>query len=332
MVMDRTERTGLGLSVAGHVVLFTALSVGLFAASKPVVSTTQPIDIQIIDKVALTDTVPNPSTTPPAARVTPEVGPPEDAAPEPEAASEPVPVPTPKPEPVSEPKPVVKPAPVKPAPPKPVAKPVAVKPAPVKPAPPRPAPAKPAPAKPTPAKPAPAKAAAKPSPAKAAPAKAAPGKSAAAKPSADASTEPRRRPGLSRSLIAGLTDAPGVSSATPSKSVSTTPRAAAGPAVEASLAREVLRQLKPFWRSPTGADAEQLRTQLSISLARNGSVVSVRAIGTTGVTDSNRGQVKLHQEAAIKAVKLASPFSLPAEFFESWKLLEPVSFDRKLSQ
>jgi outer membrane biosynthesis protein TonB len=297
--MDRTERTGVGISLAGHIVLFAVLSLGLFAATKPIVPKTQAMDIQIVDKVGLTDTVPNPSPTPPAARETPDVGTPEEAAPEPQPTPEPAPKPAPTPptptrpaptpQPVAPPKPVAKPAPVKPAPPKPVVKPSI--------------------AKPTPAKPA-----------------------ATKTPPTTADARPRRRPGLSRSLIAGLTDTPGVSSAQPNKSASTTPRAAAGPAVEASLGREVLRQLKPFWHSPTGADAELLRTQLSISLARDGSVVAVRAIGTTGVTDSNRGQVRLHQEAAIKAVKLAAPFSLPAEFYDSWKLLEPVSFDRKLSQ
>jgi outer membrane biosynthesis protein TonB len=296
-MMDRTERTGVGISLAGHITFFAMLSLGLFAATKPIVPKTQPIDIQIVDKVGLTDTVPNPSPTPPAARVTPDIGTPEEAAPEPQPTPAPAPKrapapkpapPPPAPQPVAPPKPVAKPAPVKPAPPKPVVKPSV--------------------AKPTPAKPVATK----------------------TPPAADA--RPRPRPGLSRSLIAGLTDAPGVSGAQPNKSTSTIPRAAAGPAVEASLGREILRQLKPFWHSPTGADAELLRTQLSISLARDGSVVAVRAIGTTGVTDSNRGQVHLHQEAAIKAVKLAAPFSLPAEFFDSWKLLEPVSFDRKLSQ
>ena len=316
--MDRTERTGIGISVVGHGLFLAALSLGLFAASKPIVPETQPIDIQIVDNVGLTDTVPNPSTTPPAARLTPEVGTPEEAAPEPESTPTPVPAPRPAPTP-----PTAAPQPI--ARPRPVAKPTHVKPAPTK-----PAPAKPAPAKPTPAKPAPPKPVAKPSVAKPTPAK--PATPTTAKAPSTAVAQPRRRPGLSRSLIAGLTDTPGVSSAQANKSNSSTPRAAAGPAVEASLAREVLRQLKPFWRSPTGADAELLRTQLSISLARDGSVVSVRAIGTTGVTDSNRGQVRLHQEAAIKAVKLAAPFSLPAEFFDSWKLLEPVSFDRKLSQ
>ena len=73
--MDRTERTGLGLSVAGHIALAVILSLGLFAASKPIIPKTQPIDIQIVDKVGLTDTVPNPSPTPPAAASTSTVSP-----------------------------------------------------------------------------------------------------------------------------------------------------------------------------------------------------------------------------------------------------------------
>lgn len=121
----------------------------------------------------------------------------------------------------------------------------------------------------------------------------------------------------------GLSDRPNASTAQ-------TPRAAAGPAVEASLAREVLRQLKPHWRAPTGADAEQLRTTLSIRLGRDGTVGDVRVLDTTGVTDSNRGQVRLHQEAAVKAVRLAAPFVLPAELYDAWKVLEPVGFDKRL--
>ncbi len=116
----------------------------------------------------------------------------------------------------------------------------------------------------------------------------------------------------------------------PNESTAQTPRAAAGPAVEASLAREVLRQLKPHWKAPTGADAEQLRTTLSISLTRDGQVAAVRVIETTGITASNRAQVKLHQEAAVKAVRLAAPFVLPAELYDAWKVLEPVGFDKRL--
>jgi hypothetical protein len=128
---------------------------------------------------------------------------------------------------------------------------------------------------------------------------------------------------LGNDFLKGVTDRPSTGTAQ-------TPRAAAGPAVEASLAREVLRQLKPHWKAPTGADAEQLRTMLSIRLNGDGTVAAVRVIETTGVTDSNRGQVRLHQEAAVKAVRLAAPFVLPTELYDAWKVLEPVTFDKRL--
>ena len=56
----------------------------------------------------------------------------------------------------------------------------------------------------------------------------------------------------------------------------------------------------------------------------------MRVIDTVGVTESNRGQVRLHQEAAVKAVRLAAPFVLPAELYDAWKVLEPVGFDKRL--
>lgn len=136
-------------------------------------------------------------------------------------------------------------------------------------------------------------------------------------------TAPPRGSRLGNDFLKGVSDRPNASTAQ-------TPRAAAGPAVEASLAREVLRQLKPHWKAPTGADAEQLRTTLSIALNRDGSVAAVRVIETVGVTDSNRGQVRLHQEAAVKAVRLAAPFVLPTELYDAWKVLEPVGFDKRL--
>jgi hypothetical protein len=102
--------------------------------------------------------------------------------------------------------------------------------------------------------------------------------------------------------------------------------------VKASLAAEVRRQLKPHWKAPTGADAEQLRTELSIRLGRDGSVTDVDVLRTTGQTESNRPQVRLHQEQAIRAARLASPFRLPAEYYDDWKFLSPIGFDKRLSQ
>lgn len=163
------------------------------------------------------------------------------------------------------------------------------------------------------------KAASTPTPPKPAPKVATPASKPAPKP---ALTAPRGSR-LGNDFLKGIADRPSAGTAQ-------TPRAAAGPVVEASLAREVLRQLKPHWKAPTGADAEQLRTSLSIRLNGDGTVAAVRVLETTGVTDSNRGQVRLHQEAAVKAVRLAAPFVLPTELYDAWKVLEPVTFDKRL--
>ena len=101
--------------------------------------------------------------------------------------------------------------------------------------------------------------------------------------------------------------------------------------MQASLARAIREQLKPHWKAPTGADAEQLRTQVTVSLSRSGAVAAIRDVKTTGITASNRSQVSLHQEQAVRAVRLAAPFRLPAEFYDAWKVIQP-SFDRRLSQ
>ncbi len=215
----------------------------------------------------------------------------------------------------------VEPAPPEPPPPEPLPQPKIVSPAPPPPTPkpsPRPAPqpkaAKPAPAKPAPAKPAPAK----PAPAKTAP--------KAAAPIAKAQPKQARPTGRLSGILTGISDRDSPSKAT------TPPARTASAAVRSSLAGEIRRQLKPHWKAPTGADAELLRTELSISLAPNGKVTNVEVLRTTGQTASNRPQVKLHQEQAVRAVRLASPFKLPAEYYDAWKLLSPIGFDKRLSQ
>jgi hypothetical protein len=106
-----------------------------------------------------------------------------------------------------------------------------------------------------------------------------------------------------------------------------------GPAVRSSLIAEMKRQLRPKWQQvvPSGADMEALRTDLALTLARDGSVTHVEVVGTRGVTPSNKPQVPLHQERARKAVMLASPFRLPAEYYDAWKQVT-VTLDLRLSQ
>ncbi|MFL6857521.1 MAG: cell envelope biogenesis protein TolA, partial [Allosphingosinicella sp.] len=134
-----------------------------------------------------------------------------------------------------------------------------------------------------------------------------------------------RSTGRLSGLLSGLGDAD-----SPSRSTQA-PAATAGPAVQASLRAEVQRQLKPHWRAPTGADAELLRTQLTVTLSPTGAVLAIDDIATTGENASNRSQVKLHQEQAVRAVRLAAPFRLPPEFYDAWKVIRPT-FDKRLSQ
>lgn len=112
------------------------------------------------------------------------------------------------------------------------------------------------------------------------------------------------------------------------------PAAAMGPAQKAALDAEIRRQLKPHWRPPSGADADQLVTLLEVRLDPNGRVIGApEVIDQLGVTASNRPQAQLHAERAIQAVKLASPFrNLPPEFYEQWKWLRPLRFDARLNR
>jgi outer membrane biosynthesis protein TonB len=166
--------------------------------------------------------------------------------------------------------------------------------------------------------PAPApKAVARPAPPKASP--------APPKPAPVVKAAPARPTGRLSGLLNGVSDRPSESRST------SPPAAAAGPAVQASLAAEIRRQIKPHWKSPTGADAEQLRTEVVISLAPDGRVTDIRIVGTTGQTASNRPQVPLHREHAERAVRLASPFKLPVQYYDAWKSLR-FNFDKRLSQ
>jgi outer membrane biosynthesis protein TonB len=295
--MDRAEATGFGIAFAGHAALFAALSLGLATVHMPVRN--DPIEVSIVDEVGLESTSPTPSAEAPAPKLGEVEGEPTPAPALPE------PTPAPQIEPQPQPRIQPKAAPPVPAPaPRPTPQPVR------RPQPPQPQP-KAAPPKPAP---------------KAAPPKAAPKAVPSSRPQPKASSSSSRPTGRLSGLLSGIGD-------TNAKGKSTTPPGQkAGPAVQASLSRAVREQLRPHWKAPTGADAEQLRTELAIWLAPSGAVTRVEVLRTTGQTDSNRPQVKLHQEQAIRAVRLAAPFRLPAEYYEVWKHLSPIGFDKRLSQ
>ena len=160
---------------------------------------------------------------------------------------------------------------------------------------------------------------------------------------AKADPDARRRPGLSNSIVSGLSDTP--SQAKPAKLGKVAPPSAAPAepagvsaaamtgAQKASLNSLIYTQIKPHWRPPSGADAELLITRLSVRLNKDGSLASdPEVITQDGINDSNRAQAKLHADRAIQAVRRAAPFNLPALYYDGWKWLKPLNFDGRLSR
>ncbi|MPT47174.1 MAG: cell envelope biogenesis protein TolA [Sphingobium sp.] len=334
--MNRAEKIGFGVASAAHVLLFAALSGSWFGPHKPLKLDNKPIEISIADEVALRSSAPKLADSPPPPTPGDIEGAPEEAAPAPsETLTPPEPTPPPpaaqpkaqpKAAPKPEPKPVAKPQPA----PKPAKKP-AEKPKPQ----PKPA-AQPAPKKPDPKKPAPAAASQSKANSKT-PAK--PAAKPAAKPVANATGKATAKGTKAQSSGSKLKldTSDWVKSSSNSSATNSKPSAGAqattiGPAQKSALDAEIRRQIKPHWKAPTGADVESLRTIVELKLARDGSIIGEpRIVDTTGVTASNRTQVRLHQEQAIKAVKLAAPFRLPANFYSAWQTLQ-INLDKRLSQ
>ncbi len=157
---------------------------------------------------------------------------------------------------------------------------------------------------------------------------AAPSRSAASASKAAPATPPKQAGGsrIGADFLKGMANAP----ATPSHGQ---PAAAIGPAQRASLSSAIARQLKPNWSAPQGADADLLVTTLTWDLDASGRLTGKpRVVGQQGITDANRSQAARHAEQAIRAVELAAPFQLPAQYYAGWRHVAAFRFDRKLSQ
>ncbi|MBA2920817.1 cell envelope biogenesis protein TolA [Sphingomonas sp. MAH-20] len=127
---------------------------------------------------------------------------------------------------------------------------------------------------------------------------------------------------LGPDFLKGITEAASVSRAAEASAANV------GPRVQASLASELKRQLKPHWRPPSGADVEKLRVTIVANLALDGTIVGQpRVIGPTGVTPSNRAQANLFVERALAAVRLAAPYHFPKEYYAVWKRIEPQLYE-----
>ena len=109
------------------------------------------------------------------------------------------------------------------------------------------------------------------------------------------------------------------------------PASQIGQSARASIGQQLSRQLRPYWDSPPGLDADQLVTVLAFRLNEDGSLAGrPRVVSQSGINDSNRRQAPLHAERAIRAVQRAAPFDLPPEYYNAWKSINGARFDRNL--
>ncbi len=109
------------------------------------------------------------------------------------------------------------------------------------------------------------------------------------------------------------------------------PAAAFGAKEAADLRSAISRQIKKNWTAPNGVEAELLVSVVSWKLNPDGTLKGRPTCRTKpeSITASNRPQSTLHCERAIRAVQLAAPFQLPAQFYSRWDDLE-WQFDRRL--
>lgn len=295
--MDRAERIGLGVAIAGHAVLFGLLSVGFLATPNPVRLQQQPVEVSLVKDVGLEATAPA-AVEPPSQSVAPEHGLPEDAAApaEPEPAP-PEPEPAPQPQPRPQPKPEPKPAPS------------AARPAPA----PKPAPAKPA---------APAKSATRPAPTTptrtASTAKSGKPAASAGKGTGTSATATAQRPRGSRlgnDFLKGLTSDP-----SPAKASTAAPAARIDARALAGIQDAISRQIQPCAdrQVDPGPGANRIVTVLNLRLNQNGTLAATpTTVRQTGVDDENDRYARRVVELGIAAFKGCSPLRLPQEFFST---------------
>lgn len=293
--MDRAEGAGLGLAVAGHVVLFALLSLAKVEPTEVV--TPSAMEVEFFEEVAL-DAEAAPQT--PSASRAPEIGPVEEPPPEPlprMAAPEPLPppptpLPPPKPEPRAEaPKPVPKPAPVK----KVVAQPR-----------PSPSPTRKAAAPPKKTAPAPAPKVAAAQP------KASPRKIAAPAPRAS-------RIGKDFLKDIGSDPAPAKKAASQAPAMSEKAVADIGAAIKRQVQPCADRQVKP------GPGVERIQVTVRLRLNKNGSLAGRPVVaGVSGDDDENSRYLERVKEMAVASFIGCAPLKgLPAELYDvprGWKV------------
>lgn len=286
MAMTEAERTGLGAAIAAHLALFALLS--LSWSNGPDHSfENPPMAVDLVAEIAPVSTAPEPAVEPPAARrgeADRNVREPEPPPPEPRVAPRPTPPPpTPK---------RVEPAPT----PRPNARAERRPP----PTPPRETMPRQRPDRQT---------------------------STSRTPPAQTERQPQRQPQRDRrpagDPLGDIANSVARNS-TPNARGPNPPAAQTAAQVQQSITVAVDREIAPFWQrnAPSGIDVDELRLVLEITLNRDGTVQNVRQLGEmSGRTPSNQPQQARFVEQAIRSVRQAAPFDLPAEYYDQWRVV-----------
>lgn len=160
------------------------------------------------------------------------------------------------------------------------------------------------------------------------PAPAPPAKAAPAKPPQQAkATQPKAMPAAKAPAKAGASSfdqlfAKGIPGGSSKGRDQTAAASQASAQQVASWSSSINARVRGPWNScpVSGLDVGKLRAAVRFTLDPNGRIASIEDFDVTGVTESNRPQVKPFKDCAIRAIRLAAPFTgLPPEFHDQWK-------------
>lgn len=102
----------------------------------------------------------------------------------------------------------------------------------------------------------------------------------------------------------------------------TPPAAQASSQQVASWSSLIGSKVRSPWNScpVSGLDVGKLKATVRFTLDKSGRVLAIEEPVITGVTDANRAQTRPFRDCAVRAIKLAAPFTgLPPEFYDAWK-------------
>ncbi|WP_336925953.1 energy transducer TonB [Alteraurantiacibacter palmitatis] len=290
--LTREERIGLLVAGTAHIAL--ALALALHNKAVEPIRPAERITVSLAEDVGLVTTTRDPSPES-AAALAPELAP----LPEPEVLPAPPPSPVPSPVQTARPTPTPTATPTRRATPTPT---------------PTATPTRRATPTPTPTS------TPRPSPAPTQRATPAPTATPRATPAPTATATRAAGSRVSQDFLSGVSDGAGTSGQA----------APFGAAEQAALNAAVTRQLRPHWSAPSGVDVELLVTIIEWELNEDGTLRGNPVlVQQSGITDSNRPQASLHAERAMRAVRLAAPFRLPADHYSRWRKLR-WTFDRRL--